>query len=435
MKTFSALSPKNLLNALFFQIGWFICVLGGDLFAVIYTAVLLTAHLLLFVEEKKEYLVIIIFPVLGILGESFLIFKEWHFSSISFLPPWLACLWILMSLTLFHSLRWLSSTPFIAIVLSLIAPAFSYYTGAKLVGLSFANPVISLGLISLLWLLLLPSFIYYARKPALPDPITRTPYPKTIALIAVILPLTLATSPIDTADAKTELQPTPYVVGIARDLDNSNVIYQEHHFKHPDNIEEVRYLSPDNDVIAVKFVDYNKSLINPEFKLENMLSNETSQAQWENNQLQVTFGEIRNNPSTVTLREFQPDDSNLVIDAGFDHFIRKNWDRLLQDENIKYNFLLTSRQTTFSMSIKKADCKNQEAIPNGSSSSEKKVYTCFTTELGNYFLRLITDPIFLRYDTQSKALAQFVGIGNINNEKGDTYHVNITYAYSDSSDK
>jgi hypothetical protein len=413
--------------------GWFVCVLGGDLSAVIYTVVLLTLHIYFFVEEKKEYLVIILFPALGMLGESFLILKGWHFSGISFIPPWLACLWILMSMTLFHSLRWLGSTPFLAIVLSFIAPAVSYYTGGKLIGLVFTSPVTSLGLISLLWLLLLPGFIYYARKKYLPAPINNPGPTKSMALLAVLVPLTFAMRPIDTVDANSELEPKPYVVGIAKGLDDDSVIYQELHFKHPNNIEEVRYLSPDNTVIAVKFIDYNKSLINPGFKQENMLSNETSKAHWENSQLQVSFGKKNEIPDIVILDEFKPDDENLVIDAGFDNFIRKNWNSLLQGERIEYNFLLASRLTTFSMRVKKTDCRNNETILNGPSLSGKKAFICFTTVLGNPFLRLITDPIYLKYNSASKSLFQFVGIGNINNEKGDTYHVNIIYTYNLSS--
>ena len=55
-------------------------------------------------------------------------------------PVWLICLWIVFSTLLNHSLRWLHSQLFFAVLLGALAAPFSYYAGIRLTDVSLAEP-------------------------------------------------------------------------------------------------------------------------------------------------------------------------------------------------------------------------------------------------------------------------------------------------------
>lgn len=425
MSKYFSSSFKNILNALLFQIGWFTCVFGGDFVALIFTLSLLIIHMSFFLRERKEYLAITLFPTVGILAESLLIWSDLHYVGLSYVPIWLACLWVLVGLTLFHSLRWLGTTPALSVALSLLAPPISYYFGGKAVGFTFSSPFTSLMLISVIWGVILPNFVHYARTTHTSTLKSRIYQPKKL-ILTLLLSSVFALYPYNTVNANTGIHAPPYVIGVARGSDKKTIIYQEHHFKHPNNIEEVRYISPDNKILAIKFIDYKKSLINPSFQQKNTLAKEVSQAYWQDNKLHVIFGPNDSSPDKAIISDFLPNDEKFVIDAGFDHFIRLNWYDLVKGKRIEYDFLLASRFRTFGMYIKQTACKKLSLEPN-SLLDNKDI--CFTTDLTNPLLRIITDPIYLRYDSSTQNLVQFIGISNINDVEGNSYNVNITYTY------
>ncbi len=52
----SLMARRRLLNAALFQLGWFACVLGGDLVAVAVTAAILFAHGQFFVQATGVHI-------------------------------------------------------------------------------------------------------------------------------------------------------------------------------------------------------------------------------------------------------------------------------------------------------------------------------------------------------------------------------------------
>ncbi len=162
----SLMAGRRLLNAALFQLGWFACVLGGDLVAVVVTVAILFAHGQFFVQARREWLLIFGVALLGISLDG-----VWVFSGVldfpqsqSIIPIWLVCLWVVFATSLCHSFYWLQRRLILASVLGAIAGPSSYLAGAAMAGVVIAQPsVVSIALISIAWSLLFPLVLFFAR--------------------------------------------------------------------------------------------------------------------------------------------------------------------------------------------------------------------------------------------------------------------------------
>jgi len=80
---------------------------------------------------------------------------------------WLICLWIVFSTLLNHSLRWLQSQLFIAVLLGALMAPFSYYAGIRLTNVSLAEPEAwSLGFVAVAWAVAFPMCLWLAQRAA-----------------------------------------------------------------------------------------------------------------------------------------------------------------------------------------------------------------------------------------------------------------------------
>lgn len=152
-------------NALLFQIGWFVCLLLGDLWAIAFTSLALLAHFRFSPSRREDLLALFIALLLGVLHDSLLLalghiqFVE----TIHWPPLWLVCIWALFGVTLNHSLRWIYQRFWLSSILGIIAGPLSYLAG---VALSTAEWRTTHGewvpLVACMWLLVLPihRFIY-----------------------------------------------------------------------------------------------------------------------------------------------------------------------------------------------------------------------------------------------------------------------------------
>ena len=66
----SSVNTKLLINAFAFQIVWFICVQGQNLFAALATVGLVILNQQLFKTNAKVWLVLLLFSLVGYLGDT-----------------------------------------------------------------------------------------------------------------------------------------------------------------------------------------------------------------------------------------------------------------------------------------------------------------------------------------------------------------------------
>lgn len=129
------LNKKLIVNAIAFQIVWFICVQGNNLNAALAAIVLLSLHQLMFKLELKTWPVLIGFSLLGFLGDSALakIFQLDYSDHLDPLAPlWLLFLWLSFATTANHSMKWLFSSPYLTVFVAIFIVPISYLVGIKL---------------------------------------------------------------------------------------------------------------------------------------------------------------------------------------------------------------------------------------------------------------------------------------------------------------
>jgi len=153
-------APALLLNALLFQLGWWVCVLGGDGVALAFVAGALLLHWCCSRPDAAEWLCIALSAAIGCLLDSSLhSFGILRFAETAGfgIPLWLVALWLLFATTLNHSLRWLQARGWLAMLLGAAAGPLSYWGGEQLGAAQFgvAAPVACL-ILAVCWGLLLP---------------------------------------------------------------------------------------------------------------------------------------------------------------------------------------------------------------------------------------------------------------------------------------
>jgi hypothetical protein len=147
-----------------FQLGWAICVLGGNLMAVAYSLVALLIHHRYVLQSKSEWKVVGFIVLVGITWDSLLVF----FGLIVYpdavwfnLPVWMVCLWILFATTFMHSMAWLSGYSWVSVFVGAVFGPMSYWAGVEFSDASFgASPIMSMVVIAAGWAILFPIGLY-----------------------------------------------------------------------------------------------------------------------------------------------------------------------------------------------------------------------------------------------------------------------------------
>jgi hypothetical protein len=184
----------------------------------------------------------------------------------------------------------------------------------------------------------------------------------------------------------------PDILGKAHDLDSGEYLYSEQHFCDDGHQRcRVEYLDSDGQLIARKSVDYSANPLAPALLFEDMRRER----------------ELRVEPDGGT---------GLVVDGGFDNFIRSRWDELETGIPVKFPFLVVGREDPLSMQASVAECDPGQL--------------CLEVALDSWFLQMLVAPIQLTYDRDSRRLLRFRGISNIASASGASLSVDIRYSYS-----
>jgi len=257
-----------------------------------------------------------------------------------------------------------------------------------------------------------------------------TPLLMTTHLLALIL---MAISGVQTVYANnTDFgnQPdssTLWATGTAWAPDKSRVLYQEFHYAEDPALDlptRVQYRTPDGELFAEKSMDYSSILTAPQIR----------QIDYRNSARIETRPLTDVRPPSIEIG-FQPHDSNrfvqakvplrddLVVDAGFDPFIRANWDRLTAGRAVSAHFLVPARQDTVRVNLSSTDQRNCSAV--------QAALSCFVIRPAG-LLRVVgflVDPIYIGYEQDSRRLAMFSGLSNLRDDAGEPQNVLITYEY------
>jgi hypothetical protein len=214
----------------------------------------------------------------------------------------------------------------------------------------------------------------------------------------------------------------PDAIGKAYSFDGKKALYEERHFYSENGrSHKVLYLSVDGEQFAHKELDYQTGRSTPVFRQEDTRYSQTIEVKWVGEQLSISYFSKKDGPERQKLIDVK---DPLVIDAGFDQFIRENWDGLLQGDRLGFHFPAPSRLTLVSLVVENKRCSYSTDVDH-----------CFYINASNWIFKLLVDPIELGYDKNSQRLKRFRGIANIQDENGEGLKVDIHYHYPKNCEK
>ncbi len=184
-------------------------------------------------------------------------------------------------------------------------------------------------------------------------------------------------------------------LGRAFDQSDGHLLYSEHYQCQPDATRcTVDYQTPGGETFAYKRLNYGTRLWAPSVQFEDYRLQE-----------RVTIDASAHDPE-------------LVIDAGFDHFVRQHWAVLSGGETVHFRFLPTSLSKAVSM----------RATLDARSTCEPD-QLCLRVEPDSWLIRWIGGAIRLVYSKQQRRLLEFAGTSNIPDARGNSQEVRILYHY------
>lgn len=210
-------------------------------------------------------------------------------------------------------------------------------------------------------------------------------------------------------------------VGLAYDLQSGELLYRETHCISSDGFDrEVIYQDPDDQLLARKLLDYSTGITTPSFVQYNHYSGESIEVGLDRGavSMKVTDGDRSAADKAILV---QPGEAlPVVIDAGFDGFVREHWDELVAGAKREFQFPYADRQDLVELRIQPLTC-----------SYETQTDQCFRLDLANWLLRILVKHIELGYDAESRRLTRYRGLSNIGDANGKGQVVDIRYRYDD----
>lgn len=221
------------------------------------------------------------------------------------------------------------------------------------------------------------------------------------------------------------------VVGEAYHLADGSLAYRELHYESLDGMDRtVVYEDHEQQAIAKKSIDYRPGKLTPAFSQRNWLYPETIDVLWQESGLRIQYSVEDSKPKDKQIKVKTP----LVIDAGFDHFIRDSWTVLMGQQAVDFYFPAVSRQSLIELRAKQQSCpvadEDKVYWPGAASpGTEDTKQVCFSISPANWLISALLDDIELAYDSESRQLRSFRGLANIADASGKGMKVEIRYIY------
>lgn len=208
------------------------------------------------------------------------------------------------------------------------------------------------------------------------------------------------------------------VIGEAIRLDTGEPAYREIHDISTHH-HTVQYVGPDEHPLAHKTLGYPQGYSTPLYLLEDLRDGRRSGSEWQDGQF-VLFRESATGKRQQAALSPAPD---LVIDAGFDHFIRAHWERLLAGESLPFAFAIVDPLVTLDMSLR--------AVPAAESAIAEKRddYRYFVARSRHRLISWAIPAIHLAYAADEKRLCIYQGPSNITDSQDKNPMVLIRYQY------
>jgi hypothetical protein len=206
--------------------------------------------------------------------------------------------------------------------------------------------------------------------------------------------------------------------GNAYDLKSGELYYTEEHQEiwegqtHTSTL--ISYKNPEGKTIVKKELDFKTGHLTPSFLQTDFRDGYMEGAEVSEHSVKVLYRKSSRHDLETAVLEVPPP---VVVDGGFNYFVKQNWPTLLEGRTLAFNFVVPAEQDYYSFQLSKVE----------EGTLEGKEAVIYKMELKNFILRQLVPPIMLTYNVETKRLLKYEGISNINNAKGKSYFVKIIY--------
>ncbi len=196
-------------------------------------------------------------------------------------------------------------------------------------------------------------------------------------------------------------------VGYAYDLnDNNRLLYREEHKLQLLNgqpcTRSVKYFSATDELIVIKENQYYQNAAAPSFHLQDLRSNYREQAHY-NNDGSLELSAQENAEANIQSKRFNNLPDNLIVDAGFDDFVRRHWSELEAGKSVSFSFASAARLDLIDFRLQQKNIDKDNLV--------------LSMRLNSRLIAWLLDPIELTY------------LSNIKDGKGNTYSTDIHYQF------
>jgi len=210
--------------------------------------------------------------------------------------------------------------------------------------------------------------------------------------------------------------------GTALDLKTMLKLYFDNHTEKLENgrhiFSEIEYTDPTGKVFAKKKINFQKNPTLPDFILEDFRDGYIEGAEVKGREIRVFYR--KSFDSEMEEKTF-PIPENPVVDGGVDYFIKANWNKLLEGKKLNFNMFAPSKLNYYKLRVVKtklAEFKGKKAL-------------YLKIDLDIFLINIFLPSIIVVYDLETKRIVYYEGISNINDEKGKSYFVKISYNHSE----
>ncbi|TGN17163.1 hypothetical protein EHS15_18495 [Leptospira idonii] len=215
-------------------------------------------------------------------------------------------------------------------------------------------------------------------------------------------------------------KPTFEYSGKAYDLSSGKYLYSDNHSEYFKNgihrYSEIVYKNAEGKPFANKHIEFFPNAWAPSFVMEDFRDGYQEGAEVQDKSVRLFFK--RKREDALEEKTYVPR-SPAVMDGGFDHFVRSNWEKLSAGERMSFRFLAPVQLDDYLFAVEK--------IKDDTWKERKALY--LKLEIDNFILKRLIKPILLVYDYKTKRILQYEGISNINDPNGKSLKVKIIYDY------
>ncbi len=206
-----------------------------------------------------------------------------------------------------------------------------------------------------------------------------------------------------------------HTIGVARGGDDGGIRYIEHHEYLESGEHRVRYFNPAGGLLLSKVITYPGLPQHPDITLNDLTRDLSVTVTTNENQTVMTRATGEESPEVFNLDVT----SDTIIDAGFDTYIRENWDSFETQPRQSFEFAAAGNPRLIKVTIERVDTSTTE---------DGEVLTHFQIVPDNFLVKLLLKRMILTYN-EARQLDRYEGFTNLAVEPGQSRQVTIDFEH------